>query len=480
MRDDIADSSHGSGNSPSNLIAPNVREKFGGDLLKIVVLVALPIGFASSWKTFSDGDVSWHVAAGRWMLQHHQIPTADPFSFTAAGQPWIAMEWLAELIYAGAYNLAGYAGLAAIVAMALVALHAVVLSHIRHKVGPIGIAAAIVGMDIVLGAFMLARPHVLVWPILAGWTMLLLRSIETGRPPPLWSALLLVLWTNIHASFPLAIIIAGALGLDAVRAARWKNWRQWALFLAISVAALMLNANGARGIAQPFYVARLDMLPTIVEWQPSSPHLTPQFYLVLLLTLGAMLWRGAKVPLGRLLLLLLLLAMAFSQLRHQSWLAIVAALVLPPLLGTGGRFPSSVRPFLLAAFAAVVLRALIPLQPPENMANPRSLIAAVPPALRTQPMLNGYTFGGPLILAGMRPYIDGRAEMYGDRFFADYVKISDGDQAAFDRAVARYDIRWTMLPHEDQKLIRTLDSSKNWRRAYSDRVGVIHVRLRRE
>jgi len=318
---------------------------------------------------------------------------------------------------------------------------------------------------------------VLVWPIAAGWTALLLRSLETDRPPPLWSALLLVLWTNMHGSFPLAILIAGAIAVDALRTAEWKTWPQWAAFLAVSIVAVMLNANGLPGILQPFHVAHLQMLPSIAEWQPSTPRVTPQFYAVLLLGLGAMLWNGVKVPLGRLVLLLLLLALAFSQVRHQSWLAIVAALVLPSLFGSRGEFASSAKPYLAAAFALLAIRAWFPLEPPENSANPRSLIAAVPPGLRTQPVLNGYTFGGPLILAGIKPFIDGRAEMYGDRFFADYVKIIDGDSASFDRAVARYNIRWTMTPAGDLPLLKLLDSSRNWRRIHADRVGVIHVRI---
>ena len=35
-------------------------------------------------------------------------------------------------------------------------------------------------------------------------------------------------------------------------------------------------------------------------------------------------------------------------------------------------------------------------------------------------MLNYYSFGGPLILSGIRPYIDGRGDMYGDRFVLGY------------------------------------------------------------
>lgn len=91
-------------------------------------------------------------------------------------------------------------------------------------------------------------------------------------------------------------------------------------------------------------------------------------------------------------------------------------------------------------------------------------------------MLNGYSFGGPLILAGIRPYIDGRAEMYGDAFYADYLRMTDGDINRFDRAVRLYDIRWTMLPKSNAKLIGELDASKSWRRIYSDGIGVIHIR----
>jgi hypothetical protein len=465
---------------PSEQTSPrqSLRAELSAKLLLIFLLTGLPIGLATSPRTFDDGDVSWHVAAGRWMLARHAIPTTDPFSFTAYGHPWIAMEWLADVIYAAAYAVAGYAGLGIIVAVALVALHAIIFVHLRRDVGPLGIAAAIVSVDIVCSHFILARPHVLVWPILAAWTVLLLRSLETGRVPPWWSLLLLVAWTNIHASFPLALVIAGGIALDALIEAKWKNWRPWAIFLALSVAALMLNANGIRGLTRPFHIEGLAMLPSILEWQASTPSLTPEFYGVLLFGLGALLVRGVKVPPGRLLLLLLLIGMAFSQVRHQSWLIIVAALVLPGLFRSGGSMTERVAPFLLAALPLLFFRVLFPLGPSEGPANPRHLLAAVPAPLRNEPVLNGYTFGGPLILAGMRPYIDGRAEMYGDEFFADYVKISDGDMTRFDRALNRYDIRWTMLPNDDGALIKQLDSSASWRRLYSDRVGVIHVRVK--
>src|SRR6188508_3447610 len=58
----------------------------------------------------SDPDSHWHIAVGNWILAHASVPTSDPFSFTFAGQPWIAKEWLSQLLLAGAYTFGGWAG----------------------------------------------------------------------------------------------------------------------------------------------------------------------------------------------------------------------------------------------------------------------------------------------------------------------------------------------------------------------------------
>jgi hypothetical protein len=452
------------------------REELAGIALIMALVIGLPLGFASSARTFGDGDVSWHIATGQWIFAHARIPTTDPFSLTIAGQPWVAMEWLADLIFASAFRLGGYGGVAAVVGAALMTLHALLFLHLRRTVGPIGIAVTFVLMDVVLAAFMFARPHILIWPILAGWTIMLLRSVEAGRAPPLWCALIMVIWTNLHGSFPLGILIAGGFALDAMIKSHWKLLPQWSTFVAASILCALLNANGLPGLLQPFHIAGLEMLPRIQEWQPSTPAMTPQFYVALTCGLGLLLWFGVKVSLGRLLLLLGMLGLAFIQLRHQSWFVIVAAASLPPLFGGRGWDKHRVWPVMLMAIPFLALRLAIPLTPVESPANPSQLLSALPKDLRSKPVMNGYTFGGPMILAGIKPYIDGRAEIYGDAFFADYTKIIDGDFARFDRAVRRYGIQWTILPHSDGKLIRELDSSPDWQRFASTKAGVVHVR----
>jgi len=452
------------------------REQVVNTALLGLLLLGLPLLLASLSKTLNDGDVSWHVATGRWIVQHGQIPTTDPFSFTAFGRPWVPSEWFADLIFSGAFALSSYAGLAAVVAASLMTLNGIVFAYLRRFVGPIGLTTVIVGMNIVLSPYVTPRPHVLVWPLLAGWVVLLLEASKTSRPPRLPSVLILIAWANIHGSFVLALPIAAAIGFDTLLRAHWNGWQAWAVFILAAAAALLINANGVGGVLQPFRTENLKMLPLIQEWQPGSPSVTPQFYGILLLGLGALLLKGVKVPVGQLLLLLLMLGMAFSQLRHQSWFIVVAALLLTPHFETRNIAHPSVAPFAIAAIPALLLRAALTLTPPETPSNPWHLLAAVPQSLRDQHVFNGYSFGGPLILSGTRPYIDGRAELYGDPFVLEYSAIAGGDWGKFNEVVRRYDIRWAILSRAEQPLIRELDASQSWRLAYSTGAGAIYVR----
>lgn len=470
------------------LISPE-RYGFFDRLLAAVFVLAVPPVVASNWSVFRDGDVSWHVAAGRWILEHRQIPRTDPFSFTMLGKPWVAFEWGAEIIYATAYDLAGHAGLSAVVALALMALSATLFWYLRSKAGPVALLAAFASVYLVLQPFIMARPHVMGWPLLAIWSALLFTYRDRGRAPPLALALLMFGWANIHGSYFAGFIVAATVALDALLDARFdrKAVSAWLVFGIASLAATVLNANGISGLLHPVTISGMDSLPAIGEWQPSTPRSTPIFYVLLLVVIGALLWMRPSFRPGEIVLLVTTLAMALTHIRHQSVFIILAVLVVTPKLARGGREQAG-PPFNSAGEArwwssgAVVVallllsaRAMIPLQPRESFSNPRGLIAHIPPELKSQPMLNEYSMGGPLILAGIRPYIDGRADMYGDDYFKTYLRMADGDWAIFGQKVKQYGLSWTMLQNEN-RLVAGLDASPEWRRIYSDKVGVIHVR----
>jgi hypothetical protein len=450
------------------------------NLSLLIAMLLIPAVLGSSQTIFNDGDVSWHIATGRWILEHRAIPHTDPFSFTWFGKPWVPIEWLSEVIYAAAYRLAGYAGVAAVVTAALMALHATVFltasRWVRSALLPI------VAMDFVLIPMLSARPHVLTWPLLAFWTLLMLRAREQDRAPPLIAAALMIAWTNLHGSFVFGLAIAAAFGLEALvdSADRPRAFRQWLIFGFACGLACLVNGNGLEGVLHPFRFTQLKMLPLIDEWKPSTPTMTPFFFGVLAVTLALIVWKRPRLPWVRWLLLAAMLGLAMLQVRHQAMLAITAAMILPQGFTRGGELASSGdrisrRIAFAGAVMLVVARAIMPLQPPDNEANPWKLIAMVPPQLRTQPVLNGYSMGGPLILSGIRPYVDGRGDMYGDDLVVGYADIVHGDAAAFDQAVQRWNIRWAILPKES-KLVPVIAASRDWRLVARDKVGVIYER----
>ena len=58
-----------------------------------------------------DPDLWWHIKVGETILKTHHWPTTDVYSFTVNGQPWLAYEWLGDVLLASPYRLGGILGL---------------------------------------------------------------------------------------------------------------------------------------------------------------------------------------------------------------------------------------------------------------------------------------------------------------------------------------------------------------------------------
>ena len=71
-----------------------------------------------------DPDTMWQITVGQWILDHHAVPHTDVYSFTMRGQPWISTQWLAQVLYAKAYAVAGWSGPVVLAAGAIAATFA--------------------------------------------------------------------------------------------------------------------------------------------------------------------------------------------------------------------------------------------------------------------------------------------------------------------------------------------------------------------
>jgi hypothetical protein len=117
----------------------------------------------------------------------------------------------------------------------------------------------------------------------------------------------------------------------------------------------------------------------------------------------------------------------------------------------------------------------VPMGPERTGETFAAMLDHVPADLRAKPVLNDYSVGGGLIFQGVRPFIDSRADLYGDAFLADYRKIVWPDRAALERALTEYRIAWTIFPSED-RVVAVMDREPGWRRLYAADGLVIHTR----
>ena len=60
----------------------------------------------------TDSDTYWHLAMGRWMLDHREFLRQDIFSSTVAGTHFGIGEWLGQLAFASSFAAGGWAGVA--------------------------------------------------------------------------------------------------------------------------------------------------------------------------------------------------------------------------------------------------------------------------------------------------------------------------------------------------------------------------------
>src|SRR5215218_1700409 len=109
-----------------------------------------------------DSDTYWQIAVGQWILDHNALPRVDIYSFTKAGEPWTSSSWLAQVLYATSYRLAGWAGPVTL-ATSSIAVTFALLAHILGRRIPAAYAVGIATMALMLSmGHFLARPHVLV------------------------------------------------------------------------------------------------------------------------------------------------------------------------------------------------------------------------------------------------------------------------------------------------------------------------------
>jgi hypothetical protein len=467
--------------------------------------LAFLFAIGSGRSLLNDGDTFWHLASGRWIMEHGAIPYTDPFSHTFAGAAWTSHEWLAAVLLYLAHQAASWAGVASLGAAAFAAALALQARFLLRYLEPAHVLILSILAAGMIAPHLLARPHVLAMPLLVIWTSGLVRACEEGRAPRLWLLGVMVVWANLHGGFTLGIALAAAFGLEAVllaagREAKLAAAKSWILFLALAVLAGMFTPHGVEGYLFTAKVFGLSYaLSNIGEWLPPNFQKFQFLEVWLMLLLLALFTRGIRLTLVRLAILLGLVHLSLKHVRNVELLALLSPLLLAASLRAQwapqgkpakqtealDRFfsrhaqPAS-RQAVIVAFVLAVGLAYIKVHqhgiaPPEK----RHPIAAVQAAKESDisgPVFNEYSFGGYLIFSGIPAFIDGRADMYGDKFTKRYLeafKLPHSNR--LEALLEEHRVHWTLLPPRSPA-VDYLDTRPGWRRAYADDTAVVHVR----
>jgi hypothetical protein len=175
-------------------------------LLSIVIVWMILLNI----RPIQDPDIWWHLASGRYMVQHHTIPKADVFSLTAQGTSWVNTYWLQEIIIFLSYRFGGIQGVTLLNSITIALL--VLLIGAINPFHELSLASRVLA---VIWIFFAGQPRGFGWEekasiVTMGFLGLLFYSLQSTRIPSLarrirWWPLYFMVWANMHRGFILGL-----------------------------------------------------------------------------------------------------------------------------------------------------------------------------------------------------------------------------------------------------------------------------------
>ncbi len=475
--------------------------------LLVWLFMAGPYGWSG---LLGDGDIGWHIRTGQFILNTHTVPHTDLFSFSRAGQPWFAWEWLADVIFALLYGAAGLKGVVLFAGVMIAAFGALLVRYMVWR-GANGLIAAMVALLAVGAASIhfLARPHLftLLFLVCALWLL----DADRERPSHrVWLIVpLTVLWTNLHGGFAILFVVLGLYGVAAVveGGREWPRAGRYALIFAACAGATLVNPYGFELHRHLIEYLRSDWIRNVVqEFQAPTFRSENQLQFEILLLAG-LLAAGASVrrwSLTQPLLVIGFAHLALTSARHIPLFAVVAAPAIAGELtglwdGLVGRSqPRSVVRILgaVASGASANFRRWSPLGPlavlaialipgitvwpadfPRQM-FPVGMIAANAQRMESTRVLTTDQWADYLLFRfwpSTKVFVDGRTDFYGPRVGGEYIDLWHG-QGQWRALLDRYGFQTALIPPE-WPLTALLQQDAGWRKVGGDKQAVLFERV---
>lgn len=332
------------------------------DLAGAILVVFALTGFIIGAREIADNSFLTHLATGRLIIDQHAVPTADPYSYLASGEPWTVQSWLPSLLYAvldstlGGWSIRILHGL--ITSAVVVGLWRLV-APVRQLVPRV----ALVGLVMLIGTF-LWPPRPLLFGLVGIVAVL---QVAQGMRPRWWLIPVFWVWVNSHGSFLLGLVLLGTIMVGAaIDDRRWLPPAEIRTLAAAIVGCLVgaVNPLTWRLLWFPFHMlTRRDALERVAEWtSPSFRQPLEQLFLLLLplIVLAA----ARRAPWRVLLPSIVFFVSGLMAVRNLGLASLViVALVAPSLAGLAGTLDGSTtgrvpRMLAMVAGAGFVVAAL--------------------------------------------------------------------------------------------------------------------------
>ena len=402
-----------------------------------------------------DPDTLWHIKTGAWILENWRVPFTDIYSHTVPGRPWIANDWLADVIFAVAYEVGHWRGVVELTALAVGGITATICFYLT-RVLRFSVAIGLTALTaLLISPHYLARPVIFSYLLLSVWTMLLLDKYDDKKSfSPLWFIVLMILWANVHGSFTFGLLLlyifASYSCLLHVMRREFGLLRREVLFvLAVSSAALITPYGFYSVLITPRAFEMKFALQYLHEWrspdfQEYRVHLVYLITLISLIVAFGLRLRGPRLPafmlltylglsyLRGLVMFIVLMPFIFARPAARSVPYLRVQPVGPsehsdPVLAFVQRHSRAV-PAVSVLIAVVVSAAGLSVtdaRPPAAI-TPHAALDHVRASGICGNVFNSYSFGGFLIFSGIPTFIDGRAQPFGDGFMRRYFNAIDG------------------------------------------------------
>ncbi len=498
-------------------------------------LAALLLGLGAASTGLApaaDGDIWWHLAAGRQMVEKGRLLFADPFSVSASGRTWVDVHWLFQLAVYAVHQALGLTGLV-LVKCALIGIGSVLLFFAIESKRSSWARGLLV--SVLVAGLLVARTLLLVRPVIGTLVFLALFFFELerfrrdGRVRRLWVLpLAQMVWANFQGLSALGPALVAAYAVAAVAGASFGAWPAWpfaregsGVLLPWRRARLLLAALGGcilatfvspfgwRGATLPaLLLGRLlpgehnvfshqvvENLPPFVLERMSGEFWHFKWFLMLFAL--AALFGGRRLLLSHALVLLGFAGLALISNRNALllyWIgAPIAAINLAPRLRhflarqrrrASLRLAVGVNVALVGVLFGVSAAAA---SQESTLAEPSPFRVPAESARRLAAMPSGDVFsadhqGGYLIwqlYPRFRPYIDTRLVLRSADEFAEYLRVVD-DPERFATFQARHHFSYVVLPvrfpERYQRLIATLYASPDWKLLFTDGSEVLFAR----